>query len=62
MAGVSSESRWRKLKEWLELKVVEVGTTPAEDVFEEGWFAGMRDAFMEVLDKVEELENAGKSK
>ena len=55
-----SESKWRKLKEWLELKIAEADTTPAEDVWEEGWFAGMRDAFMEVLDKMEELENAGK--
>ena len=57
-----SESRWQKLKEWLELKAAEAGATPAEDAWEEGWFTGMRDAFMEVLDKMEELENAGKRK
>ena len=55
-----SESKWRKLKEWLELKAAEAGATPAEDAWEEGRFAGMRDAFEEVLDKMEELENAGK--
>ena len=53
-----SESKWRKLREWLELKVAEVSATPAEDVWEEGWFAGMEDAFREVLDKMEELERA----
>ena len=55
-----SESKWQKLREWLELKAAEADATPAEDAWEEGRFTGMRDAFMEVLDKMEELENAGK--